>query len=1409
MNHKPTRLLKLLSIFFVLILPATSLQAQGPHPIYLPLVGNNANGSDSQAECELDPFLLQHAHIKKCTGDNTADPKLLDVINNISQINAVGVDPWKRPRENFVNWENPHVYPLDITPDGNTLLAVNTADNSLLVFDIRNGTLTQTVSIPVGLDPVSVRARSNTEAWVVNHVSDSVSVVDLTKRQVVATLQTDDEPADVIFGGTPQRAFVSASQANRVNVFDPANLRTAPQRIVIDGEDPRALAVSADGKKVYVAIFESGNGTTAVTGGKANGFEADLVRRPEGPYGGVNVPPNKGTTYSPAINPNNPAPPPVSMIVRKDASGRWMDDNNGDWSRFISGDLSMLGGATGGRVRGWDLPDRDVAVIDTTTLNVTYQNRLMNTLMALAVHPTTGEVTVVGTDATNQIRWEPNLQSTFLRVNFARFTPGGANTILDLNPHLNYAVRSIPQAQRNVSIGDPRGIAWNEAGTRAYVTGMGSNNVIVMDNNGGRVAQVNVGEGPTGIALQKGTNRAFVLNKFSGSISMIDLSNNTEVNRLVFYDPTPQAIKAGRKQLYDTHATSGLGQISCASCHIDARTDRLAWDLGNPAGSMTALRGISDETGQPITVQQHPMKGPLLTQTMQDIIGHPSMHWSGDKANLGGFAAAFVNLQGADAALTNPQVSEFEQMLDSVHIPPDPYRNLNNSFNTNVSIPGPHGTVARVGNAELGRQEFENNCRACHAGNSLRGDLIRNGGAFGLQLIRRGPSWRNFYERFGLWFDDATASNSGFGFQQDGTFDSTHNESRSANLMAFMLSVNGRFPYAPAGQTEGNQSKDTHAAVGKQLVLTGTVSGADAQTLNQFLGMSDAGAVGLVIKGMVGTEARGYAYIGSGQFQSDRANEILTTQALQALASTSNPLVVTVVPAGSETRIGIDHDVDGAFDRDELDRGSNPSNASSVPGAPQCAAPTNVASRGTATQSSTWGGNQFPAGLAIDGNPNNFSHTDTADAAATWRLALDGNYFVQSIVLRNRAGLGSRLRDITVYVLDDQDQPLFKSQYLNRNNRDNAPASISVDLLALTGAPVRGSRIRVVRTPDPLLLATNNVGNADESNVLSLAEVEVLGCVATTAVVPTPTNLAAGKPVAQSSTGFGGVPGRAVDGNTDGIYNNNSTTHTNGDANAWWQVDLGASRTITNVVLWNRTDCCADRLSNFYVFVSATDLTGRTFNTIVSDSSVWRVQTTGQAPTSLNLPVGTTGRYVRVQLAGTNNLSLAEVQVFGSVVSSISTNVAQGKTTSASSSIDINGSWGIKYATDGLASAVNPLGWSSNNNLATSHTEWLRVDLGAVSTVNQVVLIPRLDGVNAGYGFPVDFVIELSQDNTNWTTAASRTGFARPAATAQTFAFANASARYVRITGTKLQSIPNDSNQYRMQFAEVQVFGTP
>ncbi|WXH30246.1 hypothetical protein WA016_04216 [Myxococcus stipitatus] len=879
--------------------------------------------------------------------------------------------------ESFVNWENSQVHPLDLTPDGNLLLAVNTANNRLMVFDLTSRKGMELVdSIPVGLDPVSVRARSNTEAWVVNHISDSVSIVDLQRGVVTATFLTDDEPADVIFAGTPQRAFITCSQVNRVMVVNPTQLDATPQRIALKGEDPRALAVSANGRYVYAAIFESGNGTTILGGGSVDptAHPPNAVNDPRGPYAGVNPPPNAGSLFFPAQNPANPPPPAVGLIVRKNTLGRWMDDNLADWTDLVSGPYA----SGSGRRTGWDLPDRDLAIIDTTTLGVTYARRLMNVNMALAVHPS-GSVTVVGTDAHNEVRFEPNVNGRFLRVLMATVDPSNpaSPVVHDLNPHLNYATPTVSQAVRNQSVGDPRGVVWNSSGTRAFVTGMGSNNVVAMGPGGTRLGQVTVGEGPTGIVLDAARDRLYVLNRFGASISVVNAGWLWEMSRVSFFDPTPSAIKVGRKHLYDTHKTSGLGHISCASCHVDARMDKLAWDLGDPSGTVKSLTGqnLGMGLGLPPFAPWHPMKGPMTTQTLQDIIGKEPLHWRGDRASLEEFNPAFEGLQGDDAQLTTSEMNELRSFLATLSFPPNPFRNLDNSLPSNLPLPGhyttgrfaPEGQPLTNGDATRGLALFRPPnllaqglfaCNTCHTFPSGVGTnsqwsgtawlplpagplgeahhaLVSTDGSTNVSL--KVPQLRNLYEKVGLELSQME-SLSGFSFIHDGSVDSLarfvteppfhpSSDQDVSDLVALLLSfAGGDLPLGSPSDPllpPGPGSKDSHAAVGQQVTIVASTS-AQLARLAQFMSLANANKVGLVVKGIRGGETRGFTYVGSGTFQSDRVAETVSATQLLAGAGPGAELTYTLVPKGSEMRIGVDQDEDGILDGDELDTALRP-----------------------------------------------------------------------------------------------------------------------------------------------------------------------------------------------------------------------------------------------------------------------------------------------------------------------------------------------------------------------------------------------------------------------------------------------------------------------------------------------------
>ena len=82
------------------------------------------------------------------------------------------------------------------------------------------------------------------------------------------------------------------------------------------------------------------------------------------------------------------------------------------------------------------------------------------------------------------------------------------------------------------------------------------------------------------------------------------------------------------------------------------------------------------------------MKGPMTTQTLQDIIGLEPFHHRGDKDGIEGFAGAYVSLQGDDAPLPPTEMQEFEDFLATITYPPNPFREFDNSLPTNLPLPG-------------------------------------------------------------------------------------------------------------------------------------------------------------------------------------------------------------------------------------------------------------------------------------------------------------------------------------------------------------------------------------------------------------------------------------------------------------------------------------------------------------------------------------------------------------------------------------------------------------------------------------------------------------------------------------------------------------------------------------------------
>ncbi|MEM8907421.1 MAG: PA14 domain-containing protein, partial [Bacteroidota bacterium] len=147
-----------------------------------------------------------------------------------------------------------------------------------------------------------------------------------------------------------------------------------------------------------------------------------------------------------------------------------------------------------------------------------------------------------------------------------------------------------------------------------------------------------------------------------------------------------------------------------------------------------------------------------------------------------------------------------------------------------------------------------------------------------------------------------------------------------------------------------------------------------------------------------------------------------------------------------------------------------------------------------------------------------------------------------------------------------------------------------------------------------------------------------------------PVNLALDQSAVLSSpySGSGATADLAVDGSTDGNWWAAFSVASSGWGNeSWWEVDLGQSSAIEDINIWNRTDCCADFLSDYFVLVSDVPFVSESLTEVLNQLGVSSYEQMTNAGTPTSIPVDRSGRYVRIQKNGVGFMALAEVEVMG------------------------------------------------------------------------------------------------------------------------------------------------------------------
>lgn len=632
--------------------------------------------------------------------------------------------------------------PIAITPDGDTVVAVNTDVDTVTIFTVNgDGSLTLAREVEVGREPRSVALLPNGNwAYVANTVDGTVSVINLIDYST-HTITVGTEPYAAVASPNGVYIYVANASSNSVTVIlteSDTVLTTIPV-----GRSPRALAVSNDGdnddldERIFVTNFfgRARAGFTPPSTADLGGTDGAAAAFPAGSNGqpvvgeGIFDDSREGVVEILSATSNAKVGEivlgPVAQTGFNVARGGFVNSTPGDAPRTIFAD----GGTDGTQPQA--------------------TGAFPNLLQSVILFGDRGFVPNSAASPEPPLRFNANVQSlvsVFSLTNNQEI----ADQTFNLNRGINF---DLPPNLLEAQIRDntdrlfpsvPVDIDCSEATNACWVVSQGSDFIVRMTFDGTGKPTINAptaagpfptspvtriltidpanatssGRNPRGIAIDPDGTYAYVVCPTTRDVVVADLINNNVVQRIRSAAlPTSDAelqVLRGKIDFFTSRPFwSDRGWGGCASCHPDGRTDTVTWSFEAGPRQTISLDGTFDKLDDE---DQRALNWSPVRDENEDFELNTRGVFGGR-----GFITTMTDVN-TDGIIpdSDPNVRNFGPASGSVAgAPRSPQQDDITAFV--ATIRSPIAPPTTTGNAARGRTLFGSgegnaNCVACHSG---------------------------------------------------------------------------------------------------------------------------------------------------------------------------------------------------------------------------------------------------------------------------------------------------------------------------------------------------------------------------------------------------------------------------------------------------------------------------------------------------------------------------------------------------------------------------------------------------------------------------------------------------------------------------------------------------------------------